>query len=312
MTMVRPSGARRTSLKRRLYATHAAHRMFPMALGYRYARVRTERWWSHDAQARADARLQMKFLVGRCFEGDLDALAKDYMFESLKREELGWRPWLMMRFPVDGIERLRAAHAEGKGVLLSLLHHGQYHGIFSSLARYGIQVQVVAAPWFLRKHAPEDAGRLSGRISEAVSRYGTQLLDATGSYARIREMLVAGEIVAIASDVPGTTEATFLGRRVAVRSGAARLAIDVGAPIVPIVSRRDGWTQRLQILEPFAPGPDSDHRAVLTDILARHEPAVGAWPAAFHWPLRRFGFVDPEDIAEFGFERDEYFRRFRI
>jgi lauroyl/myristoyl acyltransferase len=312
MTVAQSSPARTASRKQRLYASNTLHRAFPMALGYQYARVRTERWWSNDAQARADARLQMEFLAGRWFEGDLDALGKAYMFESLKREELGWRPWLMMRFPVDGIERLRAVRDAGTGGIVSFLHHGQYHGVFGSLAHHGVSARVAAAPWFVHRHAPDHAGRLNGRIDAAVTRYGVQIFDATASYASIREMLRSGALVGIAADVPGTTEVGFLGRRVSIRSGAARLAIDAGVPIIQITARRRGLTQRLQVEEPIEPGRFADFRELLGEIVARHEPAVRAWPAAFHWPLRRFNLVDAEDVAAFGFEPAEYFKRFRV
>jgi hypothetical protein len=300
------------SRRERIYGSYRFHRAYPMALGYRYARYRTERWWATDPAARDDARTQMRFLIGRTPGIDLDAAAKQYMFETYKREELGWRPWLTTRFPVDGVERLHEALSGGAGAILNFVHHGHFGGVFASLGRVGVRTHVATDPWFLREHRGNYVGMLGERHRQLISRNGARPFDATGSYAHMRGLLADGEVVGLATDLPGNTVAEFLGRPVKVASGAARLALEAGSPVVIVTARREGWGQRLTVEEPLRPEDFSDFRELVGAILRRHEPAVRAWPGAFERPLRHFAPVEPGDVAEFGYEEAEYFKRFRL
>ena len=45
----------------------------------------------------------------------------------------------------------------------------------------------------------------------------------------------------IAVDVPGELEVELAGRPARVRTGIARLALETGSPILPIVTLRRGW-----------------------------------------------------------------------
>jgi lauroyl/myristoyl acyltransferase len=141
---------------------------------------------------------------------------------------------------------------------------------------------------------------------------GITLFGANGSYSRMVESLRDGDTVAIASDMPGRTETTFLGRSVRSASGAARLAVDTGAVIVPVTSHRAGQRYRYRLEDPIHVAAADDYRRVLGRIMAAHEPAVLAWPEAYERPLRRFLPVATEDVARFGYPLDEYFHRFVI
>jgi lauroyl/myristoyl acyltransferase len=312
MTVTEQPPVRTASRRDRVYGSYRFHRAYPMMLGARYARYRTDRWWATDPRARDDARLQMRFLVGREPGADLDALAKDYMYETFKREELGWRPWLTSRFAVDGEQWLRDAQAAGNGAILNFAHHGHYGGIFASLGRLGFRTHVATDSWFLYQQRSDYVGMVGRRHLALISSNGSQPFDVAGSYPHMRDLLEAGETVGIASDLPGNTQASFLGRPVKVASGAARLALDTGAPIVIVTTRRHRWGQRVTVEEPIRPEDFTDFRVLLGEILRRHEPAVRAWPAAFERPLRHFAPVEAADIDAFGFDQAEYFKRFRL
>jgi lauroyl/myristoyl acyltransferase len=121
----------------------------------------------------------------------------------------------------------------------------------------------------------------------------------------MREFLSAGETLILSFDMPGSLPMTFLGRRVGVASGTARLALESGAPIVPITTRRAGGRQVLQVRESIDPNMFGDAEALQAEIARRHEPAVLAWPEAVENPLRRWNPLDPEDVREFGLTREE-------
>src|SRR3954468_17611224 len=85
---------------------------------------------------------------------------------------------------------------------------------------------------------------------------------AAGSYPRMCELLSAGETLILSFDMPGNLPMTFLGRRVGVASGTARLALESGAPIVPVTTRRAGDRQVLQVHEPLDPSEFGDAEAL--------------------------------------------------
>jgi lauroyl/myristoyl acyltransferase len=210
---------------------------------------------------------------------------------------------------------LRDTHAAGKGVILNAMHHGYINGVAPAVAHRGLPVKAGAAGWFYTDGFMKSMGHeaMRGKRRGAVIlQPGVELFNIQGSFDQMCEWLRQGHIILIASDMPGHTTVTWFGRQVSVGSGAARLAVATGAPIVPVSSRRNGLGYRYRVEDPFTAAPDDDFRTVLAQIYAAHEPAVGAWPEAVERPLRRYAPVTEEDIARFGHEPTEYFDRYTI
>ncbi|WP_375491202.1 lysophospholipid acyltransferase family protein [uncultured Jatrophihabitans sp.] len=235
------------------------------------------------------------------------------MYETLRRDELMWRPWLVKALPVQRLDVLREAHAQGCGVILSFAHHGQYSGVFPSIARHGLKLHVAIAEWLHTQNTPTYNGRFWRQHVKVVGSHGVGVIPAvSGASAVMGRMLAAGAIVAIASDVAGNTATTFMGRSVKTASGAARLALSSGAPIIPVTVHRGGRVQILRIEDALQVDPAMDVSTVLAAILRAQESAVGEWPEAYHWPAKRFGLVRPEDVERFGFPPDGYYQRYRV
>ncbi len=249
----------------------------------------------------------MQAVTGLPESGELDEVAKRYVFEMAKRDELSWRIWLATRIPVDRIHVLREAQARG-GVIVNFMHHGQFGGVFGSLGRYGIETHIATDPWFFTQRSPKYNGYRGRQHLRTISHAGGRPFPAAkGSYARMRELLEEGAVVAIASDLPGSTPATFLGREIGVPSGAPRLAVETGALVVPLTAHRDGNFQRLEVGDPIDPAAFDDLHGVLAEILRRHEPAIRAWPEAVERPLRRFRPLTDDDVARYGEDPAEGF-----
>jgi lauroyl/myristoyl acyltransferase len=269
----------------RVWATPGFHRAVPMPVAGRLARLRARAAWRVSVGVRADAEAQMHFLLGRSSRaGEVTELAAEHVYENVMRNELHWRDWITTRMPVAGVEVLRRPG----GALLNFFHHGPYGGIFGSLARHGVRVHVATHPIYLEAQPTDFAGLRHRQHLTTVSTGGTPTFNSVGSYGYMRDLLRRGEIVALATDLPGSTPMTFLGRRVRAASGAARLALETGAPIVPISGHPHGWGMRLSVQEPIDPRAFADVEALQGEIARRHEPAVLAWPQAVEWPMGRF------------------------
>lgn len=282
-----------------MYGNQGLHRMTPLRTGVRLARYRTQHRWESDERTRDYALRQVELLYGQLDRFDLEKLGRDYLFETLKRDEFSYRPAVISRFPVHRPHVLRELAADG-GVILSFLHHGQYTGTISSIARHGFQISLAAhADFFLTGRTWSRAMRLERDVM-ALSRNGVELFPAPGSYTAMRDRLLRGEIVGIASDLGGSGRIRFLGRTVGAATGAARLAIETGAPIVPVTVRRAGIRQTLTLEDPIRVAPGDDVVAVLQEIFRRHEPAILAWPEAVERPLWRFRDVTGDIRAQFG------------
>ena len=200
---------------------------------------------------------------------------------------LRWHPRAITRQPVRGIEWLTTRRDPARGVVLSFAHHHHYDGMFGSVARHGVKIHAVMTPEIMGGNggvAFQQHERVVGRGGEIVpSDVGTEALAA---------LLSPGTTLAIASDFPGRTPVTFLGRRVLGSFGAARLASMTKSPVVVVTARREGCSSYLQLDEPIDPKDVPDAGALLDEILRRHGEAFLAWPEAVEAPTARFGAID--------------------
>lgn len=233
------------------------------------------------------ARGHMEYLVGAVLpDADLDALARGYLGWSRWRIETRWhidryhRPVRM-----EGVEHLDAG---SRGAVLNFLHHGPFERLGMSMAPHGHHLHMMMAPWFYDEQVAPWL-RQHRRITE---RDCSTFSSAEGS-AGVRARLEAGQLVGIATDMPGTAKVRFLGRDRMGSFGAARLAHETGRPVLVVTSHRDaGGEPVLRVHEPLDPAEFADARALLDRMLRIHEPAVLAWPESYEEPRSKWGSVD--------------------
>jgi hypothetical protein len=72
----------------------------------------------------------------------------------------------------------------------------------------------------------------------------------------------------MAVDVPGTLDVELAGRPARVRTGIARLALETGSPILPIVTLRRGWGLLGTIGEPIDPAGFDDPTTLTRHLVA--------------------------------------------
>ena len=247
--------------------------------------VRFRLAWSRAA-VREDARAQMRFLLEHTRpDADLEAVARDYVRYQVRRGELRWHPEMVTNLRVEGIEHLLVARDGGRGVMLNFVHHGYYDGAFPSIARHGVPCRMVVHPYMLEPGAPL---WLRQHVALACTGGGTAVSAAVGNDG-IMDLLHRGEVVAIASDVPGRTPLAFVGREVLGSFGAARLATDTNSPVIVMTSEEDAHGPFIRLHEPLEPKRYPSPKALLERMLTVHESRQIRWPEATDLPLSRWG-----------------------
>lgn len=265
-----------------------ARAKFPTSLLPALVAARTRAAWKREA-VREDARAQMRFLLEHTrADVDLEAVAKAYVGYQVRRGELRWHPELITSLRVEGMHHLREAKALGRGVILNFVHHGYYDGGFPSIARLGVPAHMVVYPYMLEPDAPL---WLRQHVKVGTANGGTAVSAAVGTEG-LTDLLVRGEVVAIASDVPGRTPLRFVGRDVLGSSGAARLASATDASVVVFTSEEDNRGPFIRVHQPLMPIGFSGPEQLLERMLAIHEDVLLRYPEATDLPLSRWGPVE--------------------
>lgn len=235
----------------------------------------------------------MEFLVGACDPAAVEAAAHRYLRRDVMRSELRYHPELIVRQPVANAGALTRARRTGRGVVVSFLHHGHYEGAMAALATADAPFVCVAAsltsapegPAFLRQNA------------RVYAWTGNAVVDVGEGSSRLAQRLREGQVLGLASDIPGSTEVGFLGRRRLGSAGAARLAHRTNSLVVPLHAHcePDGrlW---LSLSDPVEPRDFTEVGSLLQHLVSAQEPSVRAWPEGYYQPTKRWG-VPPADAG---------------
>ncbi len=276
-----------TGLTRAAEGLQRSRRLLPAQALPAIVRWRVDRLWA-DAAFRDVQQREMRFLLEHTERADEAAqLARGYAEQMMLRAYIRWHPNVVTRQRVEGIEWLTTRRDPRRGVVLSFLHHNRYEGLFGSLSRLGAPCHVLVAPWIV-----DPARDIGMRQHLGLMGHGGTLVPAVGGTDAIASVLRPGVTLAIASDVPGHTPVTFLGRRVLGSFGAARIATMTNSPVVLATHERDGAGAFVRIHQPLEPADFVDPRELLDEMLVRHGAAVLAWPEALEVPQSRWGLLE--------------------
>lgn len=259
--------------------------------------ARTRLAWSRTG-VREDARAQMRFLLEHTvpaadLEARVEEAARAYVRYQARRGELRWHPRLLTHLRVEGIEHLVGARDLGRGVMVSFTHHGYYDGAFPSIAAAGVRCHMVVHPYMVEPDAPL---WIQQHVRVGSANGGTAVSSAIGA-AGMLDLLSRGEVLAIASDVPGRTPVRFLGHDVLGSFGAARLAADAGSPVVALTSEEDDRGPYIRLHPPIDPAEFSSPGELLQAMLAVQGETQTRWPEATDLPLSRWGRVEQDTGA---------------
>lgn len=205
---------------------------------------------------------------------------------------------------VPGLDDLRAALEEGRGVIIAAGHLGNWEVGGAALAARGIPFEAVA-----RAQENPIIDRL---INEGRARLGMTIIpmgDATrGSLRALR----AGHVVALIADQDARQRGLFVpffGRRASTFRGPALLASRSGAPVFTAAStRRPDGRYRVQLRRVPMPEVDDEARReweLTARLAAALEAAVREDPTQYLWHHRRWKTPPPDQGVAAGQGRDE-------
>ena len=199
---------------------------------------------------------------------------------------------MLARVEFEGEERVIAAHAEGRGVLLFTGHFGFWE-INALVHALEIKPMAVLA-------RPLDNPLLHRLLEAARRRTGNSVIYRRGAIRRVLRALGGNQAVAILIDQHiQTSDAVyvdFFNRPAATTSALAALALRTGAPVVPVFALpQPGGRFRMVYEHAVAPPRGDDPDAIrlftqrCTDVLEMY---VRRYPELWLWMHRRWRDVD--------------------
>lgn len=216
---------------------------------------------------RAGAELRMVISAG-ALAMDESAAAERWWAALIERLYLLFRPRSMERAVLQDLSRLHAAQAEGRGVLLVFCHTGHYPAVFPALRNAGVHYVVPATEAAFGGQVTGLLGLvIRQHVAYAMSGGGEVICASSGASARMRNVLQTGGTVLIAVDVVGRTPTRLLGRTVGMASGAARLALETEARVLPVRTSLD--RSRNQVVVELGKPIDIRPRMALKEAQAR-------------------------------------------
>jgi len=195
---------------------------------------------------------------------------------------------MLARVTFEGEDRVRAAHAQGKGALLFTGHFGfwEINALVHAVALYPMSVLA----------RPLDNPLLHRLLESTRMKTGNSVIYRRGAIRRVLRALEANEGVAVLIDqhiqAVDAVYVDFFNRPAATTSALAALALRTGAPVVPVFALPLPHGRFRMVYEhPVDPPPADDPDAIreftqrCTDVLEMY---VRRYPELWLWMHRRW------------------------
>jgi KDO2-lipid IV(A) lauroyltransferase len=201
---------------------------------------------------------------------------------------------MLGRVTFQGEERVAAARAQGKGVLLFTGHFGFWE-INALVHAVAMQPMSVLA-------RPLDNPLLHNLLESTRMKTGNSVIYRRGAIRRVLRALEANEAVAVLIDqhiqTADSVYVDFFNRPAATTSALAAIALRTGSPVVPVFALPlPGGRFRMVYEHAVDPPPADDPDAVreftqrCTDVLEMY---VRRYPELWLWMHRRWRDVEPK------------------
>jgi KDO2-lipid IV(A) lauroyltransferase len=263
-------------------------------------------FFTFDRRHRRIAMANVAAAFPRKTEADRRALVREVfghfgrlLFELLKFSGLS-REGVLRLVEFEGGERIREAHAQGRGALLFTGHFGFWEINAIAHAAAFFPIGVLARPL--------DNVRLHNLLEQMRGCTGNYVIYRRGALRRVLKALNANHGVAMLIDqhiqAPDAVTVNFFDRPAATTLALAVLALRTGAPVIPVFALplADG-RYRLVYEHPVDPPADDSPEAIrdftqrCTDVL---EMQVRRHPELWLWMHRRWRDTAMADSADPG------------
>ncbi|MBI2461414.1 MAG: lysophospholipid acyltransferase family protein [Candidatus Rokubacteria bacterium] len=203
---------------------------------------------------------------------------------------------LLGRVQVEGLPHLKAAMAQERGALLLSAHFGNWELLAAAHVLTGYPLSVVIRPL--------DSPALEAVLARCREGVGLQLIPKREALRGVVTALARGGMVGVLLDQNATLHegvfVPFFGRLASTSKGLALLAQKTGAPVVPVLIRREPDGTHRVTVDPPVPLQQSGDReadvlantAAFTRIIERH---VLAHPEQWFWVHRRWKTRPPDE-----------------
>ncbi|HEY1832912.1 MAG TPA: hypothetical protein VGG08_00635 [Solirubrobacteraceae bacterium] len=277
----------RVALGVRLRTSPRVRGAIPGALAVRLTAARARSTWKRHPDERERSLAAMRTLLGDTPLAErIEPLAREHFVERRVMETMFWRPWSDARMDERSLRRMRGVLDGGRGVLISSCHQGPFFSQLAPVCKLGAKPHVSIGPWFFEPPSPDAWGRRQARWWRGLRDRDEYYIPAEGSYEALRTILRNGRVAMLHFDMPGSRETDFLGKRIALASGSARLSHEADALIVPIRTRRDGHRTWLDVAEALDPRGHKDDEALHAALARAHEAWLLEHPAGVEDPNR--------------------------
>jgi KDO2-lipid IV(A) lauroyltransferase len=251
--------------------------------------------WALDVRHRRVARDNVRLAYGGTLPPrDARRLVLGAMrhFARLTVETLAFERYLTegvdARVRVEGFERVREAHATGRGILTFTGHLGHWELLAFMFGRLGMPCTGIARPL--------DNPHLEARLLWLRTLSGNRVMSKRGAFPEALAVLQQGGILGIWIDQRpkrGGVPVPFFGTDAWTTDGLARLAMASAAVVLPcfLVREHDGSFR--MAIEPAVPVPrtgdvEADSRRLTADCTAILERWVRRYPDQWLWTHRRW------------------------
>lgn len=239
----------------------------------------------------------------------MNVRVRDLVYPPVIRAALTVFRLFGFRFDIRGIDNIPASG----GAVLASNHVSYFDFMFVGLPGWRRDKRFVR---FMAKEAVF-RHRISGPLMRGMHHIPVDRAAGAAAYRHALEALRSGEIVGVFPE--STIARSFVQRP--LKSGAARLAIEAGAPLIPVITwgghrvwtsgRKPQWQRRVPVSiwvdRPLLIDPD-DTPATLTDKLAARlrellDEALAAYPAddddrkSWWWPAHLGGAAPTPEVA---------------
>lgn len=196
-------------------------------------------------------------------------------------------PQMLARVEFEGEERVRAAHAAGRGALLYTGHFG-YWEINALVHALKLGPMAVLA-------RPLDNPLLNDLLERVRGRTGNSVIYRRGALRRALRMLEGNQAVAFLIDQHVQSDAVyvdFFSRPAATTSAVAAIALRTGAPVFPVFALPVPGGRFRMVYEHAVDPPPADDPDALRDFTQRCtdvlEMYVRRYPGLWLWMHRRW------------------------